>query len=398
MYVAREAQGGGTGSARRRRERRLRAYLRHARMSVAMALAETQHHSAQRPKKARARGEEREEPGGGRPSLLLEPQGAQPGGQRHIVEQMADVAPKVQILDAPVPQEGIELADILKCVDTQSPVEQVIDVPKIFLDSIQPRSVLRRPQTAEQLVEVPTIISYSSLLQRAVEQIVDILGGSLGGGGLHGFLPDQSSTSMPSSAERISEQVVEQSVFPYSPERISQRFVEQIVDSPVARGVPLGLHPEQNPTSTAEQIIDFPVPRGHGDPSSLERISERVVEQFVDIPVARGSAAFGGAHHGFLPGSSSTAFYGAQHHEFLPGSSSTAFGGAQHLHHLPLPLSSDAESSGVDGVAEFRPMRFCRYFGSGMCFKGDECTFAHAWDELHPHSPKWGAPADSGAG
>ena len=60
MMAAHEAQGGGTGRARRRRERRLRAYLRYARMSVAVALAETQHHSAKRPKKARAREEERE--------------------------------------------------------------------------------------------------------------------------------------------------------------------------------------------------------------------------------------------------------------------------------------------------------------------------------------------------
>ena len=36
----------GAGAARRRRERRLRAYLRYARMSVAMALAECTHHSA----------------------------------------------------------------------------------------------------------------------------------------------------------------------------------------------------------------------------------------------------------------------------------------------------------------------------------------------------------------
>ena len=47
--------GGGTGSARRRRERRLRSMLRHERMAVAMALAENLHHSAQRPEKARAR-------------------------------------------------------------------------------------------------------------------------------------------------------------------------------------------------------------------------------------------------------------------------------------------------------------------------------------------------------
>ena len=48
-------QGGGTGSARRRRDRRLRAYLRFALMSVAMAPAESTHHSAPRgQKKARA--------------------------------------------------------------------------------------------------------------------------------------------------------------------------------------------------------------------------------------------------------------------------------------------------------------------------------------------------------
>ena len=45
MDVEREAEG-GTGSARRRRERRLRAYLKYARMSVAMALAESTHHSS----------------------------------------------------------------------------------------------------------------------------------------------------------------------------------------------------------------------------------------------------------------------------------------------------------------------------------------------------------------
>ena len=38
--------GGGTGSARRRRERRLRSMLRHERMAVAMALAEALYHSS----------------------------------------------------------------------------------------------------------------------------------------------------------------------------------------------------------------------------------------------------------------------------------------------------------------------------------------------------------------
>ena len=49
------------GAARRRRERRLRAYLRYARMSVAMALAEATHHTAPRGQRtARTREEERE--------------------------------------------------------------------------------------------------------------------------------------------------------------------------------------------------------------------------------------------------------------------------------------------------------------------------------------------------
>ena len=42
----------GTWAARRRRERRLRAYLQYARMSVAMALAEANHHTAPRGQKA----------------------------------------------------------------------------------------------------------------------------------------------------------------------------------------------------------------------------------------------------------------------------------------------------------------------------------------------------------
>ena len=283
MYVARDAEGGGTGSARRRRERRLRAYLRYAQMSVAMALAETTHHSAQRQKKARAREEEREvhytaafrttvpppeqelfdlfeEPGGERPSLLLEPQGAQPGGQRHIVEQMADVAPMVQILDAPVPQKRIELVDILKCVDLQAPVEQVIDAPKVFLDCIQPRSVLRRPQTAEQLVEVPTIVSYSYLLQRTAEQIVDIPVPGRAGGGERGGLqgpPGQGSTALCEA---------------------------EFVDTPV----PLGLREESGGLQSFLPVQD-----------STAFCGADYVEQIVDIPVR-------GGLQGFLPGKASS--------------------------------------------------------------------------------------------
>ena len=106
---------------------------------------------------------------GERPAVLLEPR---PRGRvlRHTVEQMADVCLFVQILGAPVPQTGDQLVSFFKFLDT------VIAVPKITKDLIQPCLVdcdQRYPQMAEQLVEVPTIVSYSSL-QRVPEQIVDI--------------------------------------------------------------------------------------------------------------------------------------------------------------------------------------------------------------------------------
>ena len=97
---------------------------------------------------------------------------------------------------------------------------------------------LRQPQTAEQLVEVPTIISFSSL-QLTVEQNVGIpvVGGSGAGGGLSGFLPGQ---------------------FFFT--------AEQIVDNPVPRpggaGGLQGLPRGQSSTAFSEQIAEFPDPSG----------------------------------------------------------------------------------------------------------------------------------------
>ena len=92
--------------------------------------------------------------------------------QHHTVEQLADVVPMEQILDIPVPQMGDQLVASLKHLDTPIP-EQVTAVPKISLSSRRSRTVLREPQTAEQLVEVPAVVSFSSLQQTA-EQIIDI--------------------------------------------------------------------------------------------------------------------------------------------------------------------------------------------------------------------------------
>ena len=91
-----------------------------------------------------------------------------------------------------------QLVDVLQLFDALIPVtEQVIDVPKIFIERIPPRTSVREPQLAEQLVEVPTVVSYSSLSQRTVEQTVDnpASRGRERCGGLQGFFPGQSTTA-----------------------------------------------------------------------------------------------------------------------------------------------------------------------------------------------------------
>ena len=120
----------------------------------------------------------------------------------------------VQILDAPVSQTVEQLPDVLRFFDRLMSVpEQVIEVPKILPEGVPVRAVLRDPQLAEQLVEVPTIVSYS-WLQLRLEQNVDIPVPGCGGqsSGLQGFLPGQGSTALLSSEERVSERTVEQIV------------------------------------------------------------------------------------------------------------------------------------------------------------------------------------------
>ena len=114
----------------------------------------------------------------------------------HIVD-FARFAPMVQILDAPVPQMVEQLPDIMHFFDTLTPdLEQIIEVPKILPDDVPMRTAVCDTQLEEQLVEVPTIISFSSL-QRIKEQNVDIPVPGGGGrlAGLQGFPPRQGSTA-----------------------------------------------------------------------------------------------------------------------------------------------------------------------------------------------------------
>ena len=150
---------------------------------------------------------------------------------------MADVCPVVQTLDAPVPQMVDSVLEFFRRLDL--PVaEQVIDVPMFSSPSSCPsRAALSEPQLVEQLVEVPTVLSYSLLQQRTAEQIVDTpaLHGRGGGarGGLQGLSQGQDSTAV-CGAENLVIQlltVVEEvlvEVFKASPrDRAQQRFVEQ---------------------------------------------------------------------------------------------------------------------------------------------------------------------------
>ena len=228
----------GEGAARRRRERRLRSWLKHERQSVAMALSEYKHPSSRGQRKDRA-GEEghRDEyeaprrekpppPKGSRLPCLGEARGPQAQVQNHTMEQLADVVPMVQILD--VPQMVEELLEVFRLLDTQMPVEQAVAVPKISLDRIPQRSADLVPQMVEQLVDVPTVLSLSSLQQTA-EQIVDILVPRGRDRRRQGFLPGQSSTAAGVQNVDIP---VRGGLRGFLPGQSStQRAVEQLVDS-----------------------------------------------------------------------------------------------------------------------------------------------------------------------
>ena len=307
----------------RRRQRRLRSMLRHEQQSIAAALAEKLHHSSRGQRMARAGEEEcemkytakfrttpppqpvlfslyEEEPGGGRPEAFVEPR-PQERVQRHTVEHITDlvrVAPMVQILDAPVPQTGDQLPDILSFFGALMPdTEQVIDVPKILLDDVPMRAAERDTQLGERLVEVPTDPGYAIAVvasklcsRREIRRILSGLGSTASG--------------------------------------------SRVVDNPVpqgrrgggARGGLQGSRAGQNSTAYLEQIVEIPVPQdwregGGGLQGSLPvQNSAAVVEQIVDIPARRGLPDF-------LPGQGSSASSSSRLHD----DADEAFTGVSHF-------------------------------------------------------------------
>ena len=220
------------GAAWRRRQRRLRSWWRHEQQTVTVVLATVTHHSHSKvgtandvPRSQKKVTGTRVGPaeyydlssddgrptGGERPEALLEP-----WPQGKLLRHAGVGYEIVQSLDVPVPQMVEQLPNIVQFFAVQLPVvaEQVIEVPKILPHDVPPRRLCRDTQLVEQLVEVPTPVSYSSLLQRTVEQPVGtpVPGGGGRNAGLQGSLPEQSSTAPLSSAERFSERIMEQIV------------------------------------------------------------------------------------------------------------------------------------------------------------------------------------------
>ena len=172
-----------SGAAQRCRQRWFRSWLRHDRMTVAMALAERTHHSSRGQMIARPGvwGHERRRSGTPTPQPELfslyeeEPGGS---GQDRIatlsVPQERDLLRTVQqIVDAVplVPQMVECLPDVLQFFDALIPdPDQEIEVPKILSEDVPLRAVLRDTQLVGQLVEVPTILSCASLLFLQVMQ------------------------------------------------------------------------------------------------------------------------------------------------------------------------------------------------------------------------------------
>ena len=179
------------------------------------------------------------------------------------MDQIVDAVPGLPTLDGPVPLMVEQLVDVLQLFDALVPVtEQVIDVPKILPVDVPLRTSVREPQLAEQLVEVPTVVSYSSLSQRTVEQTVDnpASRGRGRSGGLQGFFPGQGSTAA-------------------------------VVDIPVHRGDLQGFLPGQGSTASSSHSPDAENEAGVGVFRTFPRLKKSAASAAIPSPIVPASVS-----------------------------------------------------------------------------------------------------------
>ena len=342
--------------------------LRHERQTVRMELAAALHHSwggglgtheGLRAQKTASAGpaeyfelssDDGRPAGEERPAALLEPR---PQGK---MERHTGVGYElVHRLEVPVPQMGEQMPDVLQFFASFLPgvAEQVIEVPKIFLDTTPQHlgDVLRQPQMVEQLVDVPTVVSYSSLQQHTAEQIVDIPvpGGAGGGGRGHQGFAGQSSTAS-SSHVRAADGAGE-GVF-----RTFPRMKKSAKRSPHS-GSELGadftstLSAHQMPP---EQLVDVPEPEVPQWVLDEEAVNlRRVQDTLLRVRWEAEEAA------------------------------RLALLEEQRVHEAQEEVVVEVSRF----LPHFRPRRVCRYVLAGsICPRGWDCTFAHHESELHPDS------------
>ena len=284
----------------------------------------------------------------GRPATPLVEVRPQPGVLRHTAEQIIETFVPVQVLDTPVPQLGTRWLNSCRrstrrLTSWRSPCPRSlwIGLRSALCDVVHARE--------NSWVEVPTIVSFSSLQQRVAEQIIDIPAqgrGDRGGGG--------------GGREAGGEG---------GGERGSSRFTPRTVQQRVLWSRPL----------TFQLLMVVVDGGGHGGLQSVSQGQGSTAfsgTDLVDIPAPHGRGL-----QGFLPGQAATA---SSSHS--PGAVDEAF---TEVFRTLRPNSKKCEV----GWAGFRPLRVCMRFlelhmGRPVrrCAYGDWCTFAHSWAELQPGS------------
>ena len=116
------------------------------------------------------------------------------------MKQIVDPVPVVPLLHDVEPQMGVQLVDFLAPLDVRV-AEQAIEVPQIVCPPRGARTVLGAPQLADQLVEVPTVLTLSSswrplFTEEEIQRMIAGLerGGGGARGGLQGSRSGQEST------------------------------------------------------------------------------------------------------------------------------------------------------------------------------------------------------------